>query len=310
VRTKDKELTELRAEVVKAGAPSQADKQAPLAGANVSYRTGQSADPDRLLQMVRQMGPANYYALIIGNGNYSHMEKLKTPANDAREIRDLLESHYQFKVKLLIDATHDQIAAALDEYHRTLTDADRLLIYYAGHGGSMNIPPEVAYWAGIDTDPDSRTSWLSAMTVADAISQIKARHILVVADSCFSSAITHTFSTMVMHTDDERSTAIRWRHSARMVLTSGQNEPVVDGNAPDSMHSLFAYQLISVLRQNNILLSGEKLALEVSSRMAEAARRAGLKETPTYSNLQDPQDKGGDFFFVPAIKPVQVASLM
>ncbi|MDB6106230.1 MAG: hypothetical protein JWO52_6229, partial [Gammaproteobacteria bacterium] len=29
---------------------------------------------------------------------------------------------------------------------------------------------------------------------------------------------------------------------------------------------------------------------------------------PTYSNLQDPQHKFGDFFFVPLAIPVQVAS--
>jgi Caspase domain len=58
--------------------------------------------------------PFDYYALIIGNSNYSHMEKLKTPTNDAREIADLLQSRYQFNVKLLIDATHDQIAVAMN----------------------------------------------------------------------------------------------------------------------------------------------------------------------------------------------------
>ena len=310
VRDKDKQLADLRAEVAQAGEPSQPGKQASAVAANVAYRTAQSADPGALIQLVRGMGPANYYALIIGNSNYDHMEKLATPTNDAREIANLLQSRYQFKVKLLTDATHDQIAAAMDEYHRILTDADRLLIYYAGHGGSKNIPPERAFWAGVDTDPDSMSTWLTANTVADSISQIRARHILLVADSSFSSAITHLNSMIVGHSDDERSTAIRWRLSARMVLTSGQNEPVVDANASEQTHSLFANQLINVLRQNNILLSGEKLALEISSRISAATSRNALKQIPTYSNLQDPQDKGGDFFFVPVALPVQLASTM
>jgi hypothetical protein len=63
-----------------------------------------------------------------------------------------------------------------------------------------------------------------------------------------------------------------------------------------------------VLRQNSILLSGEVLAHELTSRIQEDARRTGLKQTPTYSNLQDPQHKFGDFFFVPLTTPVQVAS--
>jgi hypothetical protein len=57
-------------------------------------------------------------------------------------------------------------------------------------------------------------------------------------------------------------------------------------------------------------LSGEKLALEISSRISAATSRNALKQIPTYSNLQDPQDKGGDFFFVPVALPVQLASTM
>jgi len=64
-----------------------------------------------------------------------------------------------------------------------------------------------------------------------------------------------------------------------------------------------------VLRQNDILLSGEQLAYEISSRMAETSARMGLKQTPTYSNLQDPQHNFGDFFFVPIASAARVASI-
>jgi hypothetical protein len=257
--------------------------------------------------MVRRLGPANYHALVIGNSSYRFMPGLKTPVSDARDVADVLESHYGFDVKLLTDVTRDQIMAAMNEYARRLTDADRLLIYYAGHGGTKIFPPERAFWLGVDADPELPSSWLSAQTVADAIWQIHARHILLVADSCFSSVITHPTSTTLVRTDDEHVTAIRWNKAARMVLTSGQNEPVVDGTSADATHSLFAEQFITVLRQNSILLSGEFLAHELTSRIQEYARRTGLKQTPTYSNLQDPQHKFGDFFFVPLVTPVQVA---
>jgi hypothetical protein len=257
--------------------------------------------------MVRRLGPANYHALVIGNSSYRFMPGLKTPVSDATDVADVLKSHYGFDVKLLTDVTRDQIMAAMNEYARTLTDADRLLIYYAGHGGTKIFPPERAFWLGVDADPELPSSWLSAQTVADAIWQIHARHILLVADSCFSSVITHPTSTTLMRTDDEHVTAIRWNKAARMVLTSGQNEPVVDGTSTDATHSLFAEQFITVLRQNSILLPGEVLAHELNSRIQEYAHRTGLKQTPTYSNLQDPQHKFGDFFFVP-LAPVQLAS--
>jgi hypothetical protein len=297
----------------------------PVVANNVSFRMLQPGDkaagdkaagdraasnPSTLLDLVRGMGPANYHALIIGNSNYRYMGGLITPSSDARAIAKLLEGRYGFDVKLLIDATRDQIMQAMNEYARTMTDADRLLIYYAGHGGTKFGPPERAFWLGVDADPELLSSWLSAQTISDAIWQIHARHILLVADSCFSSVITHPTSTTVSRAADERRTKIEWSRAARMVLTSGQNEPVVDATSADRVHSLFADLFITVLRQNDILMSGEMLAHEVSSRMAAESPRTGLKQTPTYSNLQDPNHKFGDFFFVPVASGIQVASIM
>jgi hypothetical protein len=308
VREKDKQLSAVRVEIARSGEP----KAPSPAVANLNTRgprdTVGTPEPDELLRMVRRLGPAKYHALVIGNSHYQLMSGLKTPVSDARDVADVLGSHYGFDVKLLTDVTRDQIMAAMNEYARTLTDADRLLIYYAGHGGTKIFPPERAFWLGVDADPELPSSWLSAQTVADAIWQIHARHILLVADSCFSSVITHPTSTTLVRTDDEHVTAIRWNKAARMVLTSGQNEPVVDGTSADATHSLFAEIFITVLRQNSILLSGNVLAHELTSRIQDYARRTGLKQTPTYSNLQDPQHKFGDFFFVPLAIPVQVAS--
>jgi hypothetical protein len=295
--------------------PSTAStSQPPLVADNVSYRMPQSKDsdaitPSALLELVRSMGPANYHALIIGNGKYRHMPALSTPSNDARDISDLLKGRYGFEVNLLIDATNDQIMMAMNEYARTLTDADRLLIYYAGHGGTKTGPPERAFWLGVDADPELPSSWVSAQTISDTIWQIHARHVLLVADSCFSSVITHPTSTTVSRAIDERRIRIEWTRGARVVLTSGQNEPVVDGTSANRNHSLFAELFITVLRQNNILMSGEMLAHEVSSRIAAESARTGLKQSPTYSNLQDPNHKFGDFFFVPVTSGAQVASL-
>jgi hypothetical protein len=308
VSEKDKQLSGLRVEIAKSGEP----QPLPAVAANLNTRGPRDAvgtvEPDELLRMVRRLGPANYHALVIGNSSYRLMPGLKTPVSDANDVANVLRSHYGFDVKLLTDVTRDQIMAAMNEYARTLTDSDRLLIYYAGHGGTKIFPPERAFWLGVDADPELPSSWLSAQTVADAIWQIHARHILLVADSCFSSVITHPTSTTLVRTDDEHVTAIRWNKAARMVLTSGQNEPVVDGTSTDATHSLFAELFITVLRQNSILLSGEVLAHELTSRIQDYGRRTGLKQTPTYSNLQDPQHKFGDFFFVPLATPVQVAS--
>jgi hypothetical protein len=313
---KDRQIADLRAQIAHplpqvasgGGGPTTAMAN------DVSFRMPQSAappgsNPATLIQMVRSLGPANYHALVIGIGNYRHMPKLKTPINDAQDIAKLLEGRYGFEVKVLIDANRDQIMSALNEYARTLTDADRLLIYFAGHGSTRDFPPERAFWAAVDTEPSVMSNWLSAQTISDAIWQIHARHVLLVADSCFSSVITHATSTIVARANDERSIRIQWSRGARMVLTSGQDQPVVDSSSADNSHSLFADLFLAVLRQNNLLLSGEMLAHEISGRMAEYSARLGVKQTPTYANLQDPQHMFGDFFFAPVASALQVAAV-
>ena len=312
LKDKDRQIGELRNQI--ASAPDRSGKTAPLTASNVSYRMAESkagggTDPAALLQLVRGLGPANYHALIIANSNYRYMDKLRTPVNDARDIDHLLTGRYGFEVKVLVDATRDQIMGALNGYARTLTDADRLLIFFAGHGSTRDLPPERAFWAAVDTEPNVISSWLSAQTISDAIWQIHARHVLLVADSCFSSVITHSTSTIVARSNDEHAVRIQWSRGARMVLTSGLDQPVIDSSSADSVHSLFADSFITVLRQNAILLSGEMLAHEISARMATLAARLGIKQTPTYANLQDPQHMFGDFFFEPVAGAVQVASL-
>jgi hypothetical protein len=321
LRERDKQIADARAKISaleqQSAAATVTANAAKVAStpSNVSYRMpqapgGQAPNPLALIDMVRALGPANYHALIIGNSNYRYLPALKTPANDARDVAKLLEGRYGFDVKLLINATRREIAQAMLEYEHTLSDTDRLLIYYAGHGGSRVLPPEQAYWLGVDSSPDDDDTWLGAEKVSSDISQIHARHVLLVADSCFSSVITHPTSTIVAPSNDERSVRIKWTRSARMVLTSGQNEPVVDSAETNPTHSLFAEQFLTVLRQNDILLSGEELAHELSARMAQAAARIGVKQTPTYSNLQDQQHMYGDFFFVPVASTAQVASNM
>lgn len=308
-RDKDKQIADARTRIAALEQQAAAAKTATATVAsNLTYRTPGS-NPYALIDLVHSLGPApHYHALVIGNGNYRKMPALKTPTSDAREVAKVLEGRYGFDVKLLIDATRTQITTAMYEYGRTLNDSDRLLIYYAGHGGTKTGPPERAFWLGVDADPDLPDTWLSAAGVSDDIGQIKARHILLVADSCFSSSITQANSTTVAPTSDERKVRIEWNNRARVVLTSGLNEPVVDGAGADPTHSLFADLFITILRQNNILLSGEMLAYELSSRMANYSARIGLKQTPTYSRLQDPVQKFGDFFFVPVTSDVQVAS--
>ena len=75
-----------------------------------------------------------YYALVIGNNKYEHLEKLDAAENDALVIANVLEKKYGFDVNLLLNADYDTTVNSLFKITNKLKKNDNLLIYYAGHG--------------------------------------------------------------------------------------------------------------------------------------------------------------------------------
>ncbi|MET0499206.1 MAG: caspase family protein [Steroidobacteraceae bacterium] len=268
-------------------------------------------DPMRAsLSEFRSLTPGKDHALIIGNSNYRNYESLDTPSNDAREVAELLQQRYGFDVQLLIDATRDQIMTALHQQKLNLGEADNLLIYYAGHG-AVDGSPERAFWLGVEANPDTRAGWLEADHIRAKIKDMSAKHVLLVADSCFSGAITHPKTTTIGRQLNETRLRVQWNRKARMVLTSGEITPVAD-SAGDRNHSLFARYFLQVLRQNVNVMSGEMLSYALSERMLREpvpVGKNGQEQRPTYSTLQDANHDVGDFFFVPTAEPAKVAGV-
>lgn len=262
------------------------------------------------LTQLRNSSGRNYHAIVVGNSLYHYMESLDTPANDAREIAHLLKERYGFQVQLLLDATREQIMVALHDAKRTLTPQDNLLIYYAGHG-DVDTTSGRAFWLGVEADRDTRAGWLEADHVRAKIKEMSAKHVLLVADSCFSGAITHPKTTTIGRGLNETRLRVQWNRRARMVLTSGEVTPVADSSG-DGNHSVFARYFIQVLRQNDNVMSGEMLSHELSGRMLAQpiqVGKNGQRQRPTYSTLQDANHDIGDFFFVPVAASVQVAAM-
>lgn len=295
------------------GAPRLASATpTPAGGGAVKMRSADSSGGERkpLLVAANNLEPGDYHALIIGNSLYHYMEPLDTPANDAKAIGELLSTRYDFKVKVLLDATRDQIMSALHEASLELTPQDSLLIYYAGHG-DVSGPNGRAFWLGVEADPDTRTGWLEADHIRAKVKEMRAKHIVLIADSCFSGAITHPKTTTIGRGLNETRLRVQWNRRARMVLTSGQVTPVAD-SAGGGAHSVFARHFIQTLRQNDGIMSGEMLSHELRERMlAQPVKvgESGERQTPTYSTLQDANHDVGDFFFVPKESGARMASL-
>ena len=69
-----------------------------------------------------------------------------------------------------------------------LTPRDNLLIYYAGHGW-LDIDADQGYWLPVNATRESQIEWISNNAITSEIRAIQAKHIIVVADSCYSGKL-------------------------------------------------------------------------------------------------------------------------
>ena len=262
-----------------------------------------------ILEMARspdEPSLGNYHALLIANQNYEFYDDLTTPIRDVTEIEKLLRGRYGFNVRVLKDATDDDIMGALQDYGNELTEVDNLLIYYSGRGSTPEDGKNRAYWLNTNADPSQNHTWLLAEHVSEKIREIQAKRVLVVTDSCFSRRRLQAKSMAIGRGMDSQKFRIMAGLKSRFVLTSGANLPFYDEQG-DRTHSMFSQLFMQVLRQNSNVLSGEMLSYELTNRLRERADNPD-RATPAYSVLEGTGHEAGDFFFVPLPEPMLAAS--
>ncbi len=261
------------------------------AGASKSVTAPKKSDQtSRKAEPAVTEGAGSYHALVIGINAYEHLPQLETAINDAREIGQVLTNAYGYKVNLLLDATRADIIRALDDYRKSLTNKDNLLIYYAGHG-YLDTESDRGFWLPVDASGDSQVSWLSNVTITDSLKAIEAKQAMLIVDSCYSGTLTRGLKVTLRGPEAERELS---KKRVRVVLTSGGLEPVVDGGGGN--HSVFAKAVLDALRSNRGSMKGTELALQIRRPVMLAAN-----QTPDYADLRFAGHEGGDFVF--AVRP-------
>ncbi|MCK5189182.1 MAG: caspase family protein, partial [Methylococcales bacterium] len=243
-----------------------------------------------------------FYALIIGNKDYAQLPSLKTSVNDAKAVEEVLRTRYGYKTTLLINANRHQVMTAFNDLRKVLTEQDNLLIYYAGHG-EIDKSDQSAYWLPADAEIDNSANWLSSHSITQYLNIMSARHILVVADSCYSGAMT---KGSIARLPDKMAEEKRkkWldfmvKRKARTVMTSGGEKPVLDSGG--GQHSIFAKAFLKALRQNKGLMEDYELFRAVSSNVKKSASLIGFYQSPQYSAMLHAGHEGSPFFFVPNV---------
>jgi len=229
----------------------------------------------------------DYYALVIGNNDYQQLSPLRTAINDARAVSTLLEVEYGFNVKLLENATRVDIVKSISTLRSQVGNQDNLLIYYAGHG-HLDEAANEGYWLPIDASRDDPSNWVTTDQIVGQIRGMQAKHVMVVADSCFSGTMTRAIK-IEQRTPDYLQRIVKTK--SRTVLTSGGLEPVMDSGSGN--HSAFAHAFISLLEDNDGVLDAAQLFSELRPKVM-----VNSDQTPEYGDIRKAGHDGGDFLFV------------
>ena len=229
-----------------------------------------------------------YYALLIGNSNYVKWSSLKSPANDVGEIKKVLKQKYNFeKVISVINGTRKDIFKAINELTKITTDKDYVLIYYSGHG---DIRSTQSYWIPIDGAKDyDPTEWINIRDIEVYLeNEISAHHLAVMVDSCYFAVATKG-KTKVDNKNKSLAYSKLLNRRARIILSSGSNEPVEDTT---NKHSKFATSFIQSLKNNQKAIRLSEITENIF------IDHAGSRQQPYYARIMSWGHGGGDFIFI------------
>ncbi len=240
-----------------------------------------------------------YYALVIGNDDYQDYPKLKTPVNDANAVAAILKKKYGFDTSVVTNASRYTILSAINDIKNQVTEKDNLLIYYAGHG-EIDERTNQGYWLPVDAEQASTANWIPNTVISDLINTISAKHILVVADSCYSGSMSSSsiprLQSRLNDEHIEKWLKVMNKTKSRTVFTSGGVEPVLDN--VDGEHSVFANAFLNELENSEGVIDAYKVYLNVFNEVKARAASVGFTQEPSYAPIKHTGHSGGEFILV------------
>lgn len=224
----------------------------------------------------------------IGINTYKHFPPLNNAVGDVETILKVLQEKYHVDEAVTLfnqNATRRNIFEQLKRLEKELAEDDKLLILFSGHGF---LGTGGGHWVPHEAELGYDFEYLSNFYLKVYLKNIKARHILVISDSCFSGSLFTEGATRKIKGPEERLEHLKSRYG----FCSGRhNEEVWDG--PKGGHSPFAGSIIEILNENQqSLFRASVFAEKVLDRTT-----AQYRQLPRHGPLFEVGDKGGQYIF-------------
>ena len=271
-------------------------------------------------------------AVVIGIDQYCNgIAPLQTAVADSQAVASLLAHNYEYQVLSLLDEAA-QLTGLQELIQHTLPSLvsanSRLLLYFAGHGIAQHGDNGPAgYLIPQDAMPGNVDSYLSMVSLHDALAALPCRHFLAIFDCCFAGAFRWSSTRKVTVVDDviyrERYDRFRQNPAWQVITSASYDQPAMDvlslrderGEVVDSQsqrHSPFAAALLQALQGDadssppakegkpagDGVITATELYLYLRDQVEVLTESRNLRQTPEICSLRN-HDKGEYIFLTP-----------
>ena len=248
----------------------------------------------------------NSYALIIGIDKYENVKHLNYAVADAESIQDILVNTFNFpegNITLLKneEANKQAILKAFSDLAKTAEDNDRVLIYFAGHGKTLELTEggERGYLLPVDGNEDLYLSSIGMDELEKLSEMSRAKHMLYLVDACYGglAAISSRGSRGLDVTSTPNYIEKITRNRGVQIITAGGKDEEVQEKAKWGA-SAFTLNLKRGLKDRNADMNsdGYITANELGMFLSEKVTiDSDNQQTPQYGRMTSQE---GEFVFV------------
>ena len=233
-------------------------------------------------------------ALVIGNNDYAHVEKLRNAVADAEAMKRELTA-LGFDVVYRKNANRDDMNEAIDEFLGKLSSDAIGLMFYAGHGVEIK---GASYVIPTDMKAKKETqivnNGIEIARVLEQMGETHAKFSLVILDACRDNPFKGTGSRSI---GGSRGLATPSSASGIMVVYSaGANQRALDrlNDEDKDPNGLFTREFLKAIKEPGVNV---KAAVEnVKQTVIAQAKTVGHQQTPAIYD----QSTGSFFFTLPS----------
>ena len=247
----------------------------------------------------------NSYALIIGIDKYQNVHNLNYAVKDAESIQTMMVENFDFpkdNVKLILneEATYGNIRKQFSEISKSAEANDRVMIFFAGHGETLDLPGGGEKGYLLPYEGDSQELYLTAIPMnelREIALMSKAKHILYLIDACYGGIAAIGSRGLDAKSTPNYINKITKNRARQVITAGGRGEQVIE--KPEWGHSAFTKNIINALSNGNSDLNGDnvitanELALYIHDKVTIDTDN---QQTPQYGKMIS--EEGEFIFFV------------